>query len=200
MTVILYLFSAQLDSSAITWDMAQQIIQTQSDITTTLITAIGVLAFLVAAASWFTNFQLVSHRIKLLESEVKTRLDNALSENRKTYQGLVQKIEKDTKFKLTLLDAEKAKIFAIFALEHDNWDLLARWSAIALPKYTEVKLEDQVRICVDNLVWGLANAKKISKRTKDAIEKCLPYIPDIIEEKRKEIQGKVKNLLVEETE
>ena len=190
------------EAGPLTWNMAKQIIQSQHTLAIYGITAVVGLAILVVAASWLWNLYLhkreLQRAIKSLRSEITTKAKEdfaKLSERTKDDIGRIKKeIEKSVEERMVLFDAEKARLFALASAQLKDWETTAVWFAIAIEGYDKAEKEEMLRICVDALNANLAACKKLSESNKQRIKKCLPFIPEILQKEKEQIEDKLKKL------
>lgn len=206
MFVNTFLTTNLAESGPLTWDMAKQIIQTQSNLAMTAIAAlVGIAAFLLVG-SWVRNILIRKYELeKAIEplrlevfGEMKKDFAHLKKEITEETSKTRQEIEKNISSRLILLDAEKARIFA-FINEQNNWwpEAAASW-ADAVVGYAKCKDDFMLRnvlVAVQRTI-GECGKQKISpsEQQRKRIKKCLSYIPKILGEEKKEIEDKLKKL------
>lgn len=190
----------------LTWDMAKQIIQTQSNLAMVAITILVGLAVLLLAGSWIWNIFLRKHE---LEKAIKSLKSEILCEGKKDFARLkkeisdeankmTQEVEKNISSQLTALKAEKARIFAFINQQNNEWAEAAAWWADALVEYVKCKDDYTLRLVVNAIRRTLEECEKqkmsLSKNQRGRIKECLPYIPKILGEEKEEIEDKFNKL------
>ena len=197
-----FLTTSLAESGPLTWDMAKQIIQTQSNLAVFAITGLVGLAVLLLAGSWIWHFRL--HK-RELEEAIKSLKAALTAEGKRDFMELTKRdndelekikkeIEKTVKEKMTLFNAEKARLFSYTALQLEDYENTALWFAEAIKGYAKAGEEDILRTCVDLLNGTLATCKKLSESDKQKIKKCLPFIPEILQEEKEQIEDKLNEL------
>ncbi len=201
------------ESGPLTWDMAKQIIQTQSNLATLAISVLVGVAVLLLAGSWIWHFRLHERELEeALESlkaaltaegkrdfmeltkRVNDEVEKIKKEIEKNVEERITQFDKNTKEKTTLFDAEKARLFAYAAFQLEDWESTAMWFAEALKGYAKTGQEELLRDSVDLLNGNLAACKKLSESFKQKIKKCLPFIPEILKDEKEQIEDKLKKL------
>ena len=215
--MFIFLTTNLAEPGPLTWDMAKQIIQTQSNLAIIAITVLVGLAVLLLAGSWIWHFRLhkreLEEAIKSLKAALTaegkrdfmelTKRDNdelekIKKEIEKSVEQKMTQFDKTVKERMTLFDAEKARLFAYAAFQLENYEGTAVWFAQAIKGYAKIGEEDILRTCVDLLNGTLAACKKLSESDKQKIKKCLPFIPEILQKEKEQIEDKL-NELPEET-
>jgi len=206
MFVNTFLTTSLAESGPLTWDMAKQIIQTQSNLAVFAITVLVAIAVLLVAGSWIWTIFLRKHE---LEETIKSLKSEMLCESKKDFTRLKKEItdeaskirqetEKNILSQLTLLEAEKARLFGLINQQTQRWEGAVNWWATAVIKYAECKNDHMLRIMVDGILQALKDGKKqkvlFMKEEVEKIKKCLPYIPKILTEEKEEIEDRLNKI------
>lgn len=197
----------------LTWDMAKQIIQTQSNLAMVAITVLVGLAVLLVAASWIWHFRL--HKRELQEAveslkaaltaegkrdlmeltkRVNDEVEKIKKEIEKSAEERITRFDKNIKEKMILFDAEKARLFALSCINTKLWENAVNWCAEAIIGYAEVGQEEMLRIIVDALNDCLDYCKKLKDDVRERIKKSLSSIPKTLRKEREQIEDKLKKL------
>lgn len=194
------------ESGPLTWDMAKQIIQTQSNLAVFAITVLVAIAVLLVAGSWIWNIFLRKHE---LGKAIKSLKSEMLCESKKDFARLKKEItdeaskvrqetEKNILSQLTLLEADKARLFGLINQQTQRWEGAVDWWAMAVMKYAECKDDYMLRVIVKGIIQALKDGKKqkvlFMKEKVEDIKKCLPYIPKILTEEKEEIEDRLNKI------
>jgi hypothetical protein len=190
------------ESQQLSWDMAKQIIQSQSNLAIFGITVLVGIAVLVMASSWIWNFFIHKHELKKvvegLKSEITTwenELSKKLTETIKDEIVKIKKeIEDSIEAKMILFDADKARLFALTSQQSEIWESGALWWARAIPLYVKANAVHLVRISVDRLNLALKKCEKLENDHKKEIIKHLSFIPEILQDEKEQIEKKLNEL------
>ena len=201
------------EAGPLTWDMAKQIIQSQHTLAIYGITAVVGLAILVVAASWLWNLYLhkreLQRAIESLRSEITTkakedfaklteRVKDEVAEMKKEIEKSVEermtRFDKTVEERMVLFDAEKARLFAITAAQSKVWDRASFWWAQALKGYAKTRQVDLLRVAVNAVNISLEKCEKLGDYDRKSVRDCLPSIPEILKEEKKQIEDKLKKL------
>jgi len=186
--------------------MAKQIIQSQSNLAVFAITVLVAIAALLVAGSWIWNIFLRKHE---LEKAIESLKSEMLCETKKDFARLKKEItdetskikqetEKNISRQLTLLEAEKARVFALVNEQNNWWVGAVGWWAEAVVKDGQYKGDWMLRISAVGLSNSLEEYKKqnipLPEQQKEGIKQCLPYIPEILAKEKEEIEDKFNKL------
>ena len=190
------------ESKQLSWDMAKQIIQSQSNLAIFGISVLVGVAILVMAASWLWNFYLHKREIEKVIESFKSEIDTKVEESlinlteriKDQVKKMRQEIEKSVEERLILFDAQTARLFALVNTNSKAWDNAAVWWATAIGGYGKTGDERMVRICVDALNGALNKCEVLEDVDKNEIKACLPAIPRILNEEREKIEDRLNSL------
>lgn len=201
------------ESEQLSWDMAKQIIQSQSNLAVIGISVLVGIAVLLLAGSWIWHFRLhkreLEEAVESLKSVLTAEGKKDFMELAKRVNGEIEKIKKEieksvdermTLFdktvaeRMILFDAEKARLFALATYQMNEYETTAVWFAEAIEGYAKVREERLLRTCVDALNANLTVCKKLSESCKQRIKKCLPFIPEILKKEKEQVEDKLKKL------
>lgn len=196
------LITTLAESEQLSWDMAKQIIQSQSNLAMIGITVLVGLAVVLLAFSWIWHFRLhkseLERAVESLKSEITTKVEEDFT---KLTKGLDDKagktreeIEKSIAQRMRLFDAEKARIFAFANMQLKEWETGVGWWTEAIEGYAEARREDGLRIAVDGLRDTLEFCEKLEDDKREGIKKCLPLIPAILRTEKKQIEDRLNKL------
>ncbi|HDY68879.1 MAG TPA: hypothetical protein ENH85_13945 [Candidatus Scalindua sp.] len=206
MLVNTFLTTNLAESGPLTWDMAKQIIQTQSNLAVFAITILVGLAVLLVAGSWIWNIFLRKYELKKAIESLKSEM---LCERKKDFAHLnkevtdeisrmKQEIKKDISNQLTLLEAGKARLFALVNEQNNWWAGAVGWWAEAVVKYGQCKDDYMLRVAVVGVLKSLKECEKqkvsLNKKQRENIKECLSYIPEILGKEKREIEDKFSKL------
>lgn len=208
MFVSTFLVTNVAESEQLSWDMAKQIIQSQSNLAIYGITVLVGLAVALMAASWIWNLLLRRHEldraIESLKSEITSKIEEDFTKLTKRFNDEAAKmrkeIEKSVAKRLTEFDAEKSRLFALIADQSKLWDRASFWWAEAIEGYAKAESEKGIRIAVDALNNCLGKCKELRDDLKESIKKHLSFMPEILGEEKEQIEDKLKKLPKEITE
>lgn len=190
------------ESGPLTWDMAKQIIQCQHNLAIYGITAlVGVTAGLLII-TWVWNLFLRRHELNKaigslkadMTAKEKEGLAKLTKEMKDEIGKIKEEIEKNVSERMILFDAEKARLFALASQQLKVWDNAAIWWATAIEGYVKCKMEDLVRISVDQLNASLEQCKTLTDEKKKTIEGHLSFIPPILSQEKEQIEDKLSKL------
>ncbi len=189
-------------SESLTWDIAKQIIQSQHSLAIYGMTTVVAIAGSLMLAAWIRNFYLrkreLERAIDSVKSEITSKVEEdftKLTEGFKDEIGKIEKgIQKNVEGRMTLFDAEKARLFGLVNLQFKNWENVVGWMGTAITHYAKTEEKGLLRICVDALNQNLDKCKELKDDTREGIKKCLPSIPKILSEERKQIEDKLEKL------
>lgn len=190
------------ESQQLSWDIAKQIIQSQSNLAIYGITALVGVAILLMAGSWIWNIYLRRHEleraIEFLKSEITIKLKEDFTKLTKRFNDeavkMREEIEKSVEERMILFDAEKARLFGLSCIDSKSWESGAAWWAEAITGYAKGENEHAVRMAVDGLDLVLGKCEKLKDSDKEEVKKCLPFIPEILREEKEQIEDKLKKL------
>ncbi len=207
------------ETEPVSWDMLRQIIQTQEWLAYYAITATLVLVGIILAATWLSNFIVHRQAINKAIEEIKKETREVLKEDYATcikrIESKVQEIEKgvgksigkeiaklreDISREITLLEAEKARVFAIVAEEaKGDMSAVCDWWATAIIKYVKASNDEGIRISVDALVRTLTKCKSMEKNELDSVKQCINLIPSILNKEKQQIENSIDKLQESQT-
>lgn len=189
-------------SESLSWDMAKQIIQSQSNLAMYGITVLVGVTILLMAGTWVRNFYLrrreLERAIESVKSEITSKVEEdftKLTEGFKDEIGKMrEEIEKSVEKRMILFGAEKARLFAFANGQLKVWETAVDWWAEAIVGYDEAEHKELLRTAVDALNGDLDECKKLEDHVKENIKKSLSSIPEILRKERKQIEDKLKKL------
>lgn len=197
------LWAASLpETEQLSWDIMKQIVQSQYNLAAYGLMAVIAVAVLVAGGSWVTTFYLsrreVRRIIESLRSEMRSAREEDFAELEKRIKEEIDKlkkmVEEDTKDKIELFDAEKARLFALSGQNAQLWSRAAYWWAKAIKRYTELNQDELVRVSVDGVIKNLNKCERLKDADKKDIEKYISFIPNILEKEKEKIEAKLAEL------
>lgn len=189
-------------SESLSWDMAKQIIQAQHSLAIYGITVVVAVAASLMVAAWIRNFYLrrreLERAIESVKAEITSKVEEDFTKLTDGFKGEIGRIKKEiqrnVEERMTLFDAEKARLFGLVNLQLKNWENVVGWMGVAIIGYAKVGEEGLLRITVDALNQGLDKCKKLEDDIRGKIEKSLPSIPETLRGERKQIEDKLKKL------
>ncbi len=190
------------ESEQLSWDMAKQIIQSQSNLAIIGISVLVGIAVLLMAGSWIWNFGLNKRKLKKaiesLKSEIATKEEENFIKLTKRLEDRVEKIKQEIEKSITermiLFDAEKARLFAFANGQVKGWENAVGWWATAIKGYAKAGEEKLLRVTVDALNMDLGKCEKLEDDKKKQIKNCLFSIPEFLQKEKKQIEGKLNKL------
>ncbi|MBA7494992.1 hypothetical protein ES702_05571 [subsurface metagenome] len=186
----------------LSWDMAKQIIQTQSTLAMVAITVLVGVALLILAGSWIWHFRLHKRELEEAVESLKAKLT---AEGKRDFMQLTKRvndevekikkeIEKSVEERIILFSAEEARLFAFANVQLKDWEGAVGWWADAIVGYAKAGQKSLLRVAVDALNDYLGQCKKLEDDDRKTIKKSLSSIPEILREEREQIEDKLKKL------
>ena len=142
------------ESEQLSWDIAKQIIQSQSNLAIYGITALVGVAAVLLVFSWIWNVFLRRHELQRamesLRREITTKIEEDFAKLTERFKDEIGKMKKEieksveermTRFdktveeRMTLFDAEKARLFALAAYQLKQYEATVVWFAEAIEGY-----------------------------------------------------------------
>ena len=201
-----FLTASLTESGPLTWEMAKQIIQTQSNLAMVAIAAlVGIAAFLLIG-TWVRNILVRKDELKKAIEPLRLEV---FGEMKKDFAHLKKKItdettktlkknKEDISSQLTLLEAEKARLFALVNQQNNWWGGAAVWWAEAIVRAAECKNDFILMKGVNGLSNALKECMKrkipLPEQRKKEIKQCLSYIPKLLGNKKEEIEDNLNKL------
>ena len=187
------------ESEQLSWDVAKQIIESQGNLAMIGISVLVGITVLLVAGSLFWNFYLHKHEleraIKSFRSEITVMGEESfvkLTERIKDEtEKMKETIEKSVAERMTLFDAEKARLFALTNEQMKIWENAVVWWAEAIEGYAKAGEENMLRTAVDALIWDLGKCKKFEDDDRKRIKECSLFIPKILEKEKEQIEEKL---------
>lgn len=197
--IVSFIIAQAQQPEQLSWDVAKQIIQTQNNIAIIGISVLVGVAVLLLGGTWIYNVYLNTRRLNNIADNLSKKIAIDLTKKadeiiKTEIDKMKEEIKKDLDEKLILFEAEKARLFALSCKQSNNWESCGDWWATAIINYAKVKIDKGIRISVDALNTALDKCEKLDAEKKKNIEKCLDYIPSILDKERKEIEAKLKKL------
>ena len=206
MFVNILLIMSLSESEQLSWEIAKEIIDNQTTVATWGITILVAVLLFIMAVSWFWNYRLHKREVdmaiekaiasfkKELAAKQEEDYTKLAEENKNELKGIKQEIEKSLKEELIKFDAEKARLFALVNQQRGAWEQAVTWWAEAIEGYAKTGKEKGIRISVDALNKDLDECKKLKGDYKKKIKKHLSFIPEILDEEKRQIEKKLNKL------
>lgn len=196
------------ESAELSWDTIKLIIQSQHNLAVIGITVLGVMAVLIAGASYFTNIYLVRRELKStiesLRSEITTSAEEvfgSLSERvkddmTKAKKEIEARVEQQAKF----IDAERKRLHARDAEQEKGWPGAALWWSRAIKGYAESEEDPLLRLAVDKVNQNLQKVIDLGDKQREEIRSNLALIPRILFSEKEDIEARLNELTKKESE
>lgn len=189
-------------SEPISWEMAKQIIQSQSNLAMLGITVLVGIAVLLMAGNWILNIYIHKQELQKITESLSKRIDKkqeeALENLTKKLEDNTAKIKKEVEEsidkRMILFDADKARLFALVNRQSEKWENSASWLATAIIDYAKIGKDKMLRISVDALNEDLKECKELKDKNKELIKKCLHFIPETLSKEREQIKETLNSL------
>lgn len=189
-----------LESEQMSRDIFRLIIQSQSNLATLGIMVVVAVAAIVAGASWFSNFYLVRRELKstieFIKSETATDVAKRIKDE---VEKMERMVGKSLENRMTMFDAEKARLFAFANEQIGALETSVIWWAAAIEGYSKVGEERLLRVSVEALNSYLDKCKRLSEDSKKKIKNCFSFIPEILRREKNLIEYKLNNIPTEIT-
>jgi glutamine synthetase adenylyltransferase len=172
-------------TEGISWDIAKQIIQTQSNITIIGISVLVGIALLISGASWLTNFYLARRRLENILESHKLEIVSMAQESFKEYMEIIKKevenakeeIKESIEQEMTEARAEMSRLHARDSEQEEAWEIAALWWSRAIKDYAEATEGALLRVSVEGLKKNLEKCEDLDTSGKEEIRSILPKIP-----------------------
>lgn len=216
MTELILPVAEQVGSAPLTWDMAKQMLQTQSTLATIAITVLATLAVLLVGFSWFRATVLDRRQRRTMEDSLRSDITAKLTEQQQRHsEGLKKEVEdKLERMRQELTsnmtagfswsDIERSRMFAFLTSSLANRAATAAtWWAQLIKQCVQAKkdtnldkanLDKNIRTGVSSMLAELGRCSELEEDKRDLIEDSLPYIPTILSHERRDIEQKLKQL------
>ncbi len=160
------------------------------------------MALLVAGASWFTNHKLFTLRLENAINRFKSEMDAKVKKDFKKLSNDLEtaienkdrEVDKTIDKRLTLFEAEKARIFALFQNSRGDFKTESLWWALAITNYSKVNQDALLRICIQRLLGSLNRITSLEPDHVRAIEDCIEHIPRILNTEITQIRSRLTSL------
>lgn len=197
-TILLTATTTITTSEQPTWELFSTIIQAQSNIATIGITVIIGLAAIFVGASWLWNFYIsrreITNAVNVAREEITNSLEDKFKKLSDEIKNEVLKIETTLNAiindKMKSFNADQARLFALTAHQLGIWYVEAYWWAEAVLYFSILKYEGLLRISVESLKEALSKCTvfEFDETQTEIIDGCIPYIPDILNQEKKDIK------------
>jgi hypothetical protein len=182
------------------WDIFNTIIQSQNNIAMMGIMSVIGLATLLLAASFAAYYILVNRRINDAIRELRAEIESnkqkykifteeLRDENKKIIEKTIENIGKQFK----IAESEMARLYALVSEQAGSYSASVNWWCDAITGYVQIKIDLLTRISIKQLIRILNKCDQLSEENIMSLKKCIPLIPDILDEEKKEIEGKLKH-------
>ena len=190
------------ESEQLSWDLAKAVIQWQSTIAILGVTVLIGITVLIFAISWIHSSIVHKHEIEEITVSIETKVAEKMQEIttastkeiREEVNKMVSETRKDIAKRMDLFDADKAKILTLININSEFWENAVFWTATAVVAYAKIKNQHWLGIMVDSLNECLKKCDKLTDSNREQVEACLPYIPEILYEKKEQIKAKLAKL------
>jgi len=215
MTELILPVAEQVGTAPLTWDMAKQVLQSQSTLATIAITVLAAMAVLLVGFSWFRAAVLDRRQRTAMMDSIRSDVMAKLTEQQQHSEGLKKEVEdmlEKMRQKLTSnmtadfswSNIERSRIFALFTSSQAAWAATAAtWWARLIEQCVQAKkdtnldkaiLDKNIRTGVSSMLWELGRCSELKENERDLIEHSLSYIPTILSHERRDIEQKLKQL------